>query len=809
MSAARLLNSGYLRYTALAAAACTGVHSSTRRTTPIKLDSPPGVHVPQDGSLVTYGRRLQSQYASSEAPKHATKRGDAHIIHKPNDADHDVPGFEDDDVNAWTAFSRSFNNVREGIARIEWSTVGDKITDFVCPSWVWLLPDGIQKLQFELSMQPGTLADEVWQEAQDPSINPEILWNARVRVGDTLGPDELEFRRKRKARVVKALAKYLDINEDDIHPDDVPTIAMCGSGGGLRAMVAGTSSYLSAQKAGLFDCVTYTAGVSGSCWLQTLFYSSLGKQDHRQLLKHLKSRLGTHIAFPPPALKLVTSAPTNKFVLSGFIERLKGDPSASFGLVDIYGLLLAARLLVPHGDLDVHDYDLKLSNQRMYLQNGEYPMPIYTAVRHEIPVDTDEEEKAKDSPAMKQKIKEKAKKEAWFQWFEMHPWEIWCEEFGAGIPTWSLGRPFENGQSRTIDTGVALPEMRQSLLLGIWGSAFCATLSHYYKEIKPALVGIVGFAGLDDLLKEKNEDLVKIHPIDPATIPNFVYGMKDQLPSTCPDSVFKHDHLQLMDAGMSNNLPIYPLLRPGRDVDVLIAFDASADIQKENWLSVVDGYTKQRGIKGWPIGAGWPTESSKPQENVKALDEAQATSPQEAAGKLAEAREENREDKDKHETGQDVPESPTTGPTPDTSTALGACNVWVGSKAERTSPDEPPPSKRLAWDNPQDSTFHLMSPEAGIAVVYFPLLPNPKVEGVDPDKSDYLSTWNFIYTPEQIDKVVELAKTNFAEGEDVTKRTVRAVYERKRKQRKEREEKLRRKEWKLKVRELGDSFAGS
>jgi phospholipase A2 len=826
MSAARiLLGRSHFRYTALVAAACGFHHSSTRRSSLARLDSPAATKIPQDASLISYGRRVQSQFVEEEDPKHATKRGDAEIIDRTDDHDHDhyPPGFEDDDDNAWAAFSRNFHNVKEGIARIEWSGLGDKITDFVLPGWAKLLPDGIQKLQFELSMRPGSLADEIWQEAHDPSINPEILWNATVRIGDTLGQDELEFRRKRKEYVQKALAKYLGIDEKDIHPDDVPTIAMCGSGGGLRAMVAGTGSYLSTQEVGLFDCVTYTAGVSGSCWLQTLFYSSLGKQNHQTLLKHLKARLGTHIAYPPAALKLVTSAPTNKFILSGVIEKLKGDPDACFGLVDIYSLLLAARLLVPHDDLDVHDYDLKLSNQRTYLEDGRYPMPIYTAVRHEIPMDQDDFEEAKDNLALQQEIKDKARKEAWFQWFEMHPWEVWCEELGCGIPTWSLGRPFYKGQNQLLDTGVALPETRQSLLLGIWGSAFCATLSHYYKEVRPALAGMVGFGGLNELLEEKNEDLIKIHPIDPATVPNFAYGLQDKLPPTCPASVFQNNHLQLMDAGMSNNLPIYPLLRPGRDVDILVAFDASADIQKENWLSVVDGYAKQRGIKGWPVGAGWPRDSSKPRENVEILQEAQASSSQEAAMKVAEAREDDRTTatttatagggvggdggggNNRGESG----ESPTTGDRPDSVSTLGACNVWVGSKAERSSDEEPPPSKRLAWDDSDDSTFHLTDPEAGITVIYFPLLPNPAVEGVDPDKSDYMSTWNFIYTPEQVDKVVALARANFQEGADVTRRTVRAVYERKKKLRLEREAKASWKRWKSHLREHGDSFAGS
>ena len=58
---------------------------------------------------------------------------------------------------------------------------------------------------------------------------------------------------------------------------------------------------------------------------------------------------------------------------------------------------------------------------------------------------------------------------------------------------------------------------------------------------------------------------------------------------------------------------------------------------------------------------------------------------------------------------------------------------------------------------------------------------------MDPKTSDYLSTWNFIYTPEQVDKVVALARANFDEGSEQTKRAVRAVYERKKAKRLEKE----------------------
>jgi cytosolic phospholipase A2 len=801
MCAARVLRPPSIaRYGTFVAVAASGIHGFAQRTR-VSYDSPSLTHLPRDVHLVSQARRSlrDEKLHAGQDWERERKEAETHS----DSASSNTPTFEDDDLSAWAQFSRDFNSVREGIARFKWASVGDKITDVLLPQWARMIPDAIQKLQSEVSMKPGTLADEIWKEAHDTNINPEILWDASVRVGDDLCCEELDFRQKRREYVIKALAKYLDIDEKDIHPDDVPVIAVCGSGGGLRALVAGTSSYLSAQKAGLFDCVTYTAGVSGSCWLQTLYYSSLAGQDHEKLIHHLKSRIGTHIAFPPDALKLITSAPTNKFLLCGFIEKLKGDPKADFGLVDVYGLLLAARLLVPRGDLDVCDRDLKLSNQRTLIDDGKHPLPIYTAVRHEIPVEQaaakidKEEENKPDGGNTKDKVREEAKREAWFQWFEFTPYETFCEEFGAGIPTYALGRSFNNGHNQLLDIGTALPEVRIPFMMGVWGSAFCATLAHYYKEIRPIIKGIAGFGGLDQILSEKNDDLIKIHPIDPGTIPNFVYGMKDQLPSSCPESVFHNDHLQLMDAGMSNNLPIYPLLRPGRGVDVLVAFDASADIQRENWLSVVDGYARQRKIRGWPMGAGWPRKSTHPEETAAALEEAEATSQQEAATRVAEAREAQRK-----ETAQKKKSADEYNDSLDTN--LSYCTVWVGRSEERTSDEEPPPSKRLSADDPDDADFHLMEPNAGIAVVYFPLLPNPKVEGVDPDKTDFMSTWNFIYTPEDIEKVVTLARANFEEGREQVKRTVKAVYERKKKLREQREERERIRQWKKKLTVLYD-----
>ena len=113
---------------------------------------------------------------------------------------------------------------------------------------------------------------------------------------------------------------------------------------------------------------------------------------------------------------MLTRAPTNKFLLSGPVEKLKGDPKSDFGLVDAYGLLLGARLLVPKDELSVHTEDLKLSNQRSYLSNGQNPLPIYAAVRHEIPVEERKSDEEKEKGKITDATKMQANREAWFQW---------------------------------------------------------------------------------------------------------------------------------------------------------------------------------------------------------------------------------------------------------------------------------------------------------------------------------------------------------------------------------------------------------
>jgi phospholipase A2 len=196
---------------------------------------------------------------------------------------------------------------------------------------------------------------------------------------------------------------------------------------------------------------------------------------------------------------------------------------------------------------------------------------------------------------------------------------------------------------------------------------------------------------------------------------------------------------------MSNNLGCYPLMRKGRNVDIVIAIDSSADIQNANWIGYTSGYAKQRKIQGWPVSLGWPQTSSE--EAVEQLERAQAQSADDAQQKLDQAKASDQERLDNQ--------------TPhERRTLLGPLTIWVGSKESRESDQEPPPHSGV-----QDE-WELMHPEAGmcllinsasrrvrfpslndlllgIVVAYLPLIANSKIPNVDPDVSPYLSTWNF------------------------------------------------------------------
>lgn len=110
-----------------------------------------------------------------------------------------------------------------------------------------------------------SLESRLTKELDDPARFPEIAQQAVVRKGLDLCSEETAFLTARRAKVRDQFAKYMGLEAAQVHPDDIPTVAFGGSGGGYRAMLAFLGYSLAMREAGLWDLLTYVAGVSGSC----------------------------------------------------------------------------------------------------------------------------------------------------------------------------------------------------------------------------------------------------------------------------------------------------------------------------------------------------------------------------------------------------------------------------------------------------------------------------------------------------------------------------------------------------------------
>ena len=622
---------------------------------------------------------------------------------------------------------------------LSWDVIGKKLDKLAkspldglkLPAVAQRMPDFLDQLWRSFNFEEGSMGSKLVAESKVSAVAAD----ANVRIGPDLCPEETEYLTKRSQFTKAALAKYLDIPEDDIDPADIPIIGIAGSGGGLRACLTTTSYYDHMKQSGLFDTVTYLAAVSGSTWAQTLFMT-LGKQDPAIIINHLKKRLTKHIADPAPGIECLMDKVTGPYVLSGIFERCKQGHD-DFGLVDLYGIMLSSRLLVPNNQLTVSKEHMRISSQAKVLDRGQNPMPIYSVVQSVVPLKAKKE--AQDHNASEEgQVKEMVSKSL-FQFYEITPFEFGSEELSAWIPTWAMGRKFQNGVSTTRHAETSL-----TTLLGTFSSAFCASLSLYWREVKAVLPDTGIFKTINEQLEVRDDELKRIHLVEATRIANYTKGLRQQLPDSMSPELTEQDHIKLCDSGMEQNIPFYPLLR--RKCDIIIAIDSSADIDTTPWFENTEGWVKRRGIQAWwPGGAGWPRDQASANKELASADESEEAT----QAKLADAKKKRKY-------------------------ALDGINIWVGQSTESGSSPE---AQRVGED------FESVSSSSGLMLIYLPLLPHERCPDLDPATTDFLSTWNFVYKPEQVDALRDLTKAHFEDGKDRMKRAVRAMYERKRKNR--------------------------
>lgn len=463
------------------------------------------------------------------------------------------------------------------------------------------------------------------RDDKDVRTYPETGLDAVVRRSINLHPDEQKFIRLRQQRIScdgdKSLRQFLGLSEEEtVDPRDVPLMALGGSGGGYRAMYGLAAFISTSKKLGLWDCLTWTGGVSGSCWTLAGYYT-FAEQDISKLLKHYLS-VAEECSHPLSIQALNTVARSSQgvyFLVGPLVRKAK---SGNIGLVvmDLYATLTTTYQFLsrkPGAKLSRATFQFSKVWQRARLDQAAEPMPLLTAVRKAPPNETGVEPHADSSiskgrpptraldqhemqlphlipshlrrteivPKSISKLGEDEEAvvldssltNGFFQWLEISPLEIGNTDFQGYIPTWAWGRAFASGKS--IDRR---PEQSLSLLLGQCTSAPAGPLTGYVSALlatipKGTLMSRALLV-LNNFIRMKRWEQFWGNPIRAGHDPNPFYGIPSK-PIHDKTTWEPQTRIRLMDGGMSNNLPNHVLARPERHADIIIAFDASSDVQ--------------------------------------------------------------------------------------------------------------------------------------------------------------------------------------------------------------------------------------
>lgn len=385
--------------------------------------------------------------------------------------------------------------------------------------------------------------------------NPYKTTVAQVRRGNELSPLERAYIKGRLPKVKVALEHLLGESLDNKY---IPKIAVVGSGGGIRALLCTTGYLVGAQQEGLLDACTWSVGLSGSTWALAL-WTSYGLP-----IEQFREKIVTKLHKP---LQDISASELQLLMQRLLLKHILDQPLT---LVDIYGGLLANRLLDDFGD---GRHNVCMSQQSERINDGNWLMPLYTAVRTN-------------------------RHDGSIMWFEFSPYEIGCVDLEMYVPTWSYNRVFANG----VSTNFA-PEQSLGFHLGTFGSAFAAPYTKIFGSLERkisasnALQQAASESILHHIAREPLESFGKKRvKWSWAEVTNIAAGIQT---SPLKDVAY----LRLVDAGLDFNLPYPPVSgqRPERKADIIIFLDASKSVTQGAQLRKVQNYAQSHGLKFPPI----------------------------------------------------------------------------------------------------------------------------------------------------------------------------------------------------------------
>uniref|UniRef100_K7FEN1 Phospholipase A2 n=1 Tax=Pelodiscus sinensis TaxID=13735 RepID=K7FEN1_PELSI len=294
-----------------------------------------------------------------------------------------------------------------------------------------------------------------------------------VRISFDLCKGEREFLDMRKKIVSQAVKKTLGLPEEP-KKDEIPIVAVVGSGGGMRAMTAFYGNLSGLQQLDLLDILMYMGGLSGSTWCLSKLY-----KDPHWSHKDLQDAISV-------VRNLVTSSKVGAFSAERLVYYfqqllLMEKEGWKVTLTDLWGLIIEYFLCQQQDPS-------KLSDQQSAVRWGQNPFPIYAAVS----------------------VKPNVGSHDFTEWCEFTPYEFGIYKYGAFIRIEDFGSEFFNGML----LGKRL-EPRISFLQGIWASAFAANLDEIWEEVISSKVGFL--ESLKDAIKAIDEARGR-QPLDPLQL---------------------------------------------------------------------------------------------------------------------------------------------------------------------------------------------------------------------------------------------------------------------------------------------------
>jgi phospholipase A2 len=355
-----------------------------------------------------------------------------------------------------------------------------------------------------------------------------------------------------RAASVSAATKKLVGKDEKNDTSIVPKIAFCFSGGGYRAMIACLGFMLGAKEIGLNDATTYVASLSGSCWFVANFLLRMKK--FRAKLETFRDFLQKKVekSFLDPSTFDFSEIIDR--VWKVFVDRGKVEPA------DLYGAILADKLW---GDIALGQ-EMTFSDLTSLFEVGvknvettKFPFPIFTLV-------------LSDSFP--------------YEWLEVNPFVAGSDYLQGYIPTLAFDSYFEKGRCKEL-----FPEQTLGWYLGMFGSAYNFSLGDIFVF----------------LAKEYNEssflklvmnlvDQYSLHErrMMPSPVHNFIWKMNYNPLASRKD-------IEISDAGMAFGIPLPPLLKEGRNADVIVVCDSSTNAAEKGYreLFYAKAYMNRKKIK--------------------------------------------------------------------------------------------------------------------------------------------------------------------------------------------------------------------